>query len=117
MADVPKQSSQQQTPFVIIPLKDRSKEPACRFKAKNSFYTDHCENTGIRLDRLLVLDIVKGRLLAGVTVEGAVSTLRDMGIPVDRCPRVRTGSGGDISTSRFRIQNRNFDHPSENSDD
>lgn len=95
MADVPQQSSQQQKPFVIIPLKHRSKEPACRFKAKNSFNTDSFENTGVRLDRLLVLDIDKGRLPDGVTVEGAVNTLRDMGVPVDSCPRVRTGSGGE----------------------
>lgn len=82
-------------PFTIFPLKHRSKEPACRFKSRDQFETDECENTGVRLDRLLVLDIDVGRLPEGVTLDGAVNTLRGMGVPVDDCPRVRTGSGGE----------------------
>ena len=82
-------------PFTIFPLKHRSKEPACRFKSRDQFNTDDSENTGVRLDRLLVLDVDVGRLPEGVTLDGAVNTLRDMGVPVDDCPRVRTGSGGE----------------------
>jgi hypothetical protein len=86
----------QRKPFVLFPLKHCSKEPACRFKSKDKFYIpDDCENRGIRLDRLLVLDIDVGRLPKGVTLEGAVETIRGMGVPVDECPRVRTGSGGE----------------------
>ena len=86
----------QKNPFVLFPLKYRSKNPACRFKAREVFnIPDGCENRGVRLDRMLVIDIDVGRLPDGVTLQGVVETLRGMGVPVDDCPRVRSGSGGE----------------------
>ena len=52
------------------------------------------ENIGVRLDGMLVLDIDPRNLPDGVSTEGAVNLIRDVGVPVDECPLVRTGSGG-----------------------
>jgi hypothetical protein len=81
--------------YVAFPLKHRSKEPAVRFKSKDKFNTEGIPNVGRRLDGLIVLDVDAGRLPVGVTVEGAINTLKAMGVPVEQCPRVRTGSGGE----------------------
>lgn len=82
--------------FVEFPLKYRSKEPAVKFKSKDRFDTEGIPNIGRRLDGLVVLDPDVGRMPEGITLATTLLMLEAaFDVPLDRCPRVRTGSGGE----------------------
>ncbi len=82
-------------PVVRFPLKFRSKEPAVRFKSRDAFDIEGVENVGERLDGAVVLDVDPRNMPEGVTLAATIETLRGLGVPVDECSRVRTGSGGE----------------------
>lgn len=92
----PQAKEERRKPLLVrFPLKFRSKEPAVRFKSRDVFNIEGIENVGERLDGMLVLDIDPKNMPESVTLAGTLDELRGMGVPVDACPRVRTGSGGE----------------------